>query len=84
MSTTRNAAPAGKALRRFTRKLRVQILVAGRVSRKRKNFLDRLLTRLLDRAIRPKRPGDDYMRDELVDAQIGFTADELERYQSRR
>ena len=30
--------------------------------------------------LKPK-PRDDFMRDEIVDADIGFTADELDAYQ---
>lgn len=84
MTVKRTAPLSGKALERFTRKLTLQMLVAGRVSRKRKNLLDRILTRLLERVTRPQDPRDDFMRDELVDAGIGFDADELERYQSGR
>ena len=40
----RNDALSGEALARFTRRFALQIRVAGRVSRKRKNLLDRLLT----------------------------------------
>lgn len=84
MTVKRNDPLSGKPLERFTRKLALQMLVAGRVSRRRKNLLDRLLTRLLARLTRPQDPSDDFMRDELVDAGIGFRADELERYQSGR
>ena len=84
MTAGRSEALSGKALDRFTRKLRLQMLLAARVSRNRKNLLDRLLTRLLARATRPRDPHLDFMRDEIVDAGIGFTAEELERYQSRR
>ena len=84
MAVKRNDPLSGKPLERFTRKLALQMRVAGRVSRKRKNVLDRLLTRLLDRLTRPRTPADDFMRDEIVDAGIGFGADQLERYQSGR
>lgn len=47
--------------------------------RKRQSWLDRLLTRFLRRATAPK-PGADFMRDELVDADIGFDPAELARY----
>ncbi len=80
----RNDALSGEALARFTRRFALQIRVAGRVSRKRKNLLDRLLTRVLGRATRPNEPAEDFMRDEIVDAAIGFSADELERYQQGR
>lgn len=81
MSGRRAEALRGTALERFTRKAAVQIAIARRVSRKRKSLLDRLLTRLLDRLTRPD-PSDDFMRDEIVDAGIGFDADELRRYRA--
>jgi hypothetical protein len=77
MPVERNHPLSGKALERFTRKLALQMRLAGRVSRKRKNVLDRILTRLLDRLTRPRTPADDFMRDEIVDAGIGFTLEEL-------
>ncbi len=78
--TDRNAPLAGKALDRFTRKSRLMIALAQRASRRRKGLIDRLVTRVLDRATRPGSPEDDFMRDEIVDAGIGFSAEELEAY----
>jgi len=49
--------------------------------RKRKSWLDRLLTGLLRKVTTPADPRADFMRDEIVDADIGFDPDELERYQ---
>ncbi|NNL66543.1 MAG: hypothetical protein HKP30_09895 [Myxococcales bacterium] len=71
---------AGPALDRFTRRLGFQMRLAQRASRKRKSWLDRLVTTFLRRATRPK-PDDDFMRDEIVDAGVGFSAEELEAYQ---
>lgn len=71
---------AGAALDRFTRKLGFQMRLAQRASRKRKSLLDRLVTRFLQRATRPK-PEEDFMRDEIVDAGVAFSAEELEAYQ---
>lgn len=76
----RNDPLAGAALAKFTRRTALQMRLAQRVSRKRKTLLDRLLTKLLGRALAPKTPEDDFMRDELVDADIGFSADELDAY----
>ena len=73
---------AGSELERFTRRLALRMRIAQRASRKHKGWLDRLAVRLLDRATRPKSPADDFMRDELVDAEIGFSVEELEAYQS--
>jgi hypothetical protein len=49
--------------------------------RKRQSWLDRLLTRLLRRATAPSDASADFMRDEIVDAGIGFDPEELLRYQ---
>jgi hypothetical protein len=81
VTTPRRESLRGTALERFTRKAALQMAIARRVSRKRKNLLDRLLTRLIDRVTRPA-PADDFMRDDVVDAAIGFDVDELRRYRS--
>lgn len=81
MTIERRASLNGTALVRFTRKAALQMAIARRVSRKRKNLLDRLLTRLIDRLTRPA-PADDFMRDEIVDAAIAFDAGELHGYRS--
>ncbi len=78
--TPRRAPLAGRALDRFTRRTGWMIGLAQRASRKDKGLVDRLVTRLLDRSTRPSSPADDFMRDDLVDAGIGFSADELEAY----
>lgn len=49
--------------------------------RKKKGWLDRLRVRLLARVLRPADPAKDFMRDEIVDADIGFDAEELARWQ---
>ncbi len=76
----RNAPLSGPALERFTRKSALLAGLAQRACRRRKGLLDRLATRFLERATRPKSAEDDFMRDELVDAGIAFSADELEAY----
>lgn len=52
----------------------------GWARRRRQGLLDRRVTRLLDRVTRPKSPDDDCMRDDIVDAAIGFRADELDAH----
>lgn len=81
MTTARRAALRGTALERHARKAALQMAIARRVSRKRKNLLDRLLTRLIDRLTRPAL-ADDFMRDEIVDAAIAFDPGDLQRYRS--
>lgn len=58
-------------------------LLLGMVARSSRNRspLDKLCRWFVDRAMaRPA--GDDFMRDELVDNDLGFDPDELEAYQS--
>ncbi len=82
--TERRTPLSGKALDRHARRTAWMIGLAQRASRKDKGLLDRLVTRFLDRATRPKSAEDDFMRDDLVDAGIGFSADELDAYSKGR
>lgn len=52
--------------------------VAGRGSRN-STWLDRVCRRMVDVVLTP--PGEDFMRDPLIDDHPGFDADELDRYQ---
>ncbi len=80
---TRRYRPLSKdELAKFTRKTAFQLRLAQRACLKRKSLLDRLVTMLLSRALKPKSPEEDFMRDEMVDADIGFSAEELDSYQS--
>lgn len=73
-----------KAYRRRVRAAAIGFRLARSAFRKRKSWLDRLLTRLLRRATTPRTADGDFMRDEIVDAGIGFDPDELRRYQEGR
>ena len=67
-------------LAKYTRQASLAIGLAQRASRRRKRLLDAIASWLLGMMLKPK-PRDDFMRDEIVDADIGFTADELDAYQ---
>ena len=82
--TERRTPLSGKALDRFTRCSALMVGLAQRACRREQGLFDRLVTRLLDRSTRPRSPEDDFMRDEIVDAGIGFSADELEAYSRSR
>ena len=73
-----------RAYRRRARRGRLGFRLARSAFRKQQSWLDRLLTRLLRRALAPRSPAADFMRDEIVDADIRFDVEELERYQQRR
>ncbi len=70
-----------QAYRKRVRAAGIGLRLARSAFRKRQSWLDRLLTRLLRRATTPRTANADFMRDELVDASIGFDPEELSRYQ---
>ncbi|MEO1222424.1 MAG: hypothetical protein AAFY42_13990 [Pseudomonadota bacterium] len=68
------------ALETFKAKM---VLTMAAKSSRNKSLTDRLCRRLLDKAV--ARPAeDDFMRDELVDNDLGFDPDELADYQAGR
>lgn len=63
-----------------TFKAQIMLTMAAKSSRN-KSLIDRLCRRLLDKAVaRPRE--EDFMRDELIDNDLGFDPDELAAYQS--
>ena len=71
---------AGNRIREF--KARVARLLLQRASLKQERLFDRLCARLLTWATNSSNAQPDhYMRDELIDADIGFDPKELEQYQ---
>lgn len=68
-----------KKLRKEERRAQLLIWVARRSSRNR-SIIDRLCRRLIEKAL-SKQPQNDFLRDEEIDNDLGFDADELERYQ---
>lgn len=70
-----------KAYRQRVRRAGLGMRLARSAFRKRKRWIDRLFTRLIARLVRPRGAGADFMRDEIVDAGIGFDAEDLRRYQ---
>lgn len=63
------------------RELSAKLLIwlAARASRNQ-SPLDRLCLWIVDRAMR-RAPGQDFMRDPIIDNDQGFDPDELDRYQ---
>ena len=68
-----------KELRRRERAATIGIWIAGRAARNR-SLLDRVCRRLLEKATGVDGPRE-FMRDPLIDEELGFDPDELERYQ---
>lgn len=56
----------------------VTMWLAGRSARN-KTWLDKIARRLVTKVATP--PGEDFMRDPLIDNDQGFDPEELERYQ---
>lgn len=52
-------------------------------SSRNQSLLDKLCRWLINRELN-RSPEDDFMRDEIVDSDVGFDPDELERYQQGR
>lgn len=72
--------PTKEELEKQTKKLAFATGMAQRAFRKKKNLIDHAATFMLKQATKPK-PQDDFMRDDICDADIGFSVDELEAYQ---
>lgn len=66
-------------LRKKEKSARMMIWMASRSSRN-KTFVDKICRFLISRATKVK-PEDDFMRDELIDSDLGFDPDELDRFQ---
>ena len=65
--------------KRLERAAKLKIALATKASRNQ-TLTDRLCRHLLERISTPK-PEDDFMRDEMIDNDIGFDPDELDRFQ---
>ncbi len=72
-----------KDLGKRTRIAKIQLWMAARASRNR-SMLDRIvqpiMNRILDKALELD-PENDFMTDDIVNSNIGYTAEDLERYQ---
>ncbi len=71
-------------LAEHTRKTARALRLVQRASRKRKRLLDRIAVWIIARMTKPKSPQADFMRDEIVDRDIGFSVKELAAYRARR
>ncbi len=71
--------PTRQELEKQTKKAAFATGLAQRTFRKKKNVIDHAANFMLTRAMTPK-PEKDFMRDDICDADIGFSAAELEAY----
>lgn len=68
-----------KKIRKLERSTKLMIWMAGKSSRN-KTLLDKFCRRLVSKATAVK-PENDFLRDPLIDNDLGFDPDELERFQ---
>lgn len=68
-----------KEIEKLERATRLQIWMAGKSSRN-KSLSDKICRFLVTRATAVK-PEDDFLRDPLIDNDLGFDPDELDRFQ---
>lgn len=68
-----------KTIKRRERSAKLMTWMAGKSSRNQ-SFTDRVCRFLVDRATAVK-PEDDFLRDPLIDNDVGFDPDELDRFQ---
>jgi hypothetical protein len=68
-----------RQLRKQERSAKLSIFLAAKSSRN-KSFTDKICRFLINRVTAVK-PEDDFLRDPLIDNDMGFDPDELDRYQ---
>lgn len=68
-----------KAIRKQERSAKLMVWMVGKSSRNR-SLSDRICRFLVNRATMVK-PEDDFLRDPLIDNDVGFDPNELERFQ---
>lgn len=68
-----------KAIRKLERSTKLMVWMAGKSSRN-KTMTDKICRYLVARATAVK-PEDDFLRDPLIDNDLGFDPDELDRFQ---
>ena len=57
--------------------------MAQRASKQHKNGLDKMIISILNKVVSTKHLKDDYMADEWLESEPGFTVEELENFESR-
>ena len=57
--------------------------MAQRASKLNKNWLDKIIVSILNRMVRTQHLKEDYMADELIESEPGFTIEELEAFERK-
>ncbi|MEO1435042.1 MAG: hypothetical protein AAFV80_05855 [Bacteroidota bacterium] len=73
-----------KRIEYIQRVLKTQFMewMARRASKEQKNALDRWIIALLNKAVSTKHLENDYMADEWLESEPGFTLEELEAFEN--
>lgn len=57
--------------------------MAQRASKEHKNWLDRMIIYILNKVVSTKHLENDYMADEWLESEPGFTVEELENFERK-
>ena len=57
--------------------------MAQRASKTHKNWLDKIIISILNKVVSTKHLKDDYMADEWLESEPGFTVEELEHFERK-
>ena len=57
--------------------------MAQRASKEHKNWLDKIIISILTKIVSTKHLKDDYMADEWLESEPGFTVEELENFERK-
>lgn len=58
--------------------------MAQRASKQHKNWLDKIIIAILNKVVSTKHLKDDYMADEWLESEPGFTIEELENFEREK
>lgn len=58
--------------------------MARRAGKLKKNWLDKKINAVLEKAVRTDHLENDYMKDEWLESEPGFTIEELEAYENAK
>lgn len=70
-----------KLFKKLVRKQQIGMVFARALAKRRRGFVDRLLVALAARMAK-KKPGEDFMRDPLIDAEPEYSVEELKRFRA--
>ncbi|WP_422006574.1 hypothetical protein [Pyruvatibacter mobilis] len=69
---------------KLVRKQKIGMFFAGALIKRRRSLWDRMKVALYKRMVPARDPADDFMRDEIVDAETEFSVEELRAFREGR